>query len=383
MSGISVAGVAIATAAMICVLSVFNGFRDLVAGIFTAIDPELRIELVHGKTVAADDPVLQAIRCSPSVAVYTEVLEENALLRWRDHQVVATIKGVSSNFDSLVNVHDVLVGEGDFCLKADVLNFGIAGMGVASRMGLPLNFSEPLQVWAPRHGERINMANPVSSFRHDELLSPGLFFFVGQSKYDDAFVLAHIDFARHLFDYDGRVSHVELRLAPGASRSDVENLIDSRFRVLDRYQQQSDTFRVMNIEKLVSYIFLTFILLVAAFNIVGSLSMLIIEKNADAQTLRALGASDRTVRNIFALEGRLIAMMGAAMGLVVGLLLCWLQMQFGLITLGASEGSFIVNTYPVSVQFGDVALVFVTVVIVSWFTVLWPVRGISTQKSVE
>lgn len=384
VSGISVAGVATSTAAMICILSVFNGFRLVVANLFTAFDPELRVELVHGKTVDASDPALVALRTSPAVAVYTEVLEDMALVRWHERQTVAVIKGVTDNFDSLTNISSVLVGNTSFITHAadidaaDDLNFAICGIGIANRLSLPIAFDPPLEVWAPRNGKQINMGNPASSFRRAQLHSAGSLFSVGQSKYDDTYIIANIDFVRMLFGMQGKVSYIELSLAQGYSRSDIEHILQQaqasdRFRVLNRYEQQADSFRIMNIEKLMAYLFFTFIMLIAAFNIVGSLSMLIIEKSSDVQTLRALGAGNTTIRRVFAMEGRLIGLVGAVIGLVVGLLLCWLQSTFGLISLGS--GSYIIDNYPVEVQFSDVLIVFATVAVVSWMVVLWPVRN--------
>ena len=380
VSGISVAGVATATAAMICVLSVFNGFRDLVASLFTAFDPELRVELVSGATVEAEDSVLRRLRASESVAVYNEVLQESALVRWRDKERVVTIKGVDENFDSLTNVASILLGNTHFFLESLGVQCCVPGIGVAQSLGLPITFDDALEVWAPKHGERVNMANPASSFRRSMLHSSGSIFAVAQGKYDDNIILTSKAFAQELFDMEGRVSHVELKLVKGADRKDVEKILDSRFRALDRYEQQSDSFRIMNIEKLMAYIFFSFILIIAAFNIVGSLSMLIIEKKDDAQTLRALGARESVVAEIFATEGRMIGIMGAVIGLVVGLILCWIQIEYGVITLGGSEDSFIVNAYPLAVEWGDVLLVFFTVIVVSWFTVLWPVRRIATGR---
>ena len=376
VSAISVAGVALTTAAMICILSVFNGFRGLLEQLFTVFDPELRIELVQGKSVPADDPVLQAVKSSGKVEIYTEVIEEQALIKWGDSQTLVTIKGVDDNFTSLADFSGTLIGRGELLLHAHDLHYAICGIGVARELNLPLVFSPPLQVFAPKPGERVNMANPVTSFRHEELHAPGIVFSVRQAKYDDRIVITSIAFARRLFSLEGRVSHIELKLATGATKADIEKLLDPRFRVLDRYQQQADSFRIMKIEKLMAFLFLSFILLIAAFNIVGSLSMLIIEKSADAQTLRALGASDKRIRSIFATEGRLIGLLGAVIGLALGLLLCWLQITFGFITLGGSEGSYIVDAYPVQVAPLDVLLVFLTVVLVSCLTVLWPVRHI-------
>ena len=383
ISGISVAGVAIATMAMVCTLSVFNGFRDLVSGLFTAFDPQLRISLVDGQTISEDDEALQQLRQHPSVKVYTPVMEGQALVVQEKRQHVVTIMGVADNFTEQARIEDILYGDGSFCLHADVLEYGVMGIRLASRMGLPASFPDPLQVYAPKRGERVNMANPLSSFNHDELNSPGVVFNVQQSRYDENYIITSLGFAQRLFDQKGRISSVEIRLCDGvllqSAQKELCTLLGNRFRVEDRYEQQADVFRIMRIEKLISYVFLTFILLIACFNIIGSLSMLMIDKRGDVLTLRSLGATEGQICEIFLYEGRMISMAGAILGLLLGLLLCWLQQEFGLITMGDSSGSFIVEAYPVSVHVTDLLLVFLTVLVVGWMAVWWPVRSLSRR----
>lgn len=383
ISGISVAGVAIATMAMVCTLSVFNGFRDLVAGLFTAFDPQLRVTLTEGSSVSQDDEALQRLRKHPDVKVYTPVMEGQALVVQDRRQQVVTVMGVADNFTEQASINNILYGDGSFCLHADVLEYGVLGLRLAARLGLPANFPDPLQVYAPKRGERVNMANPLSSFNHDELQSPGVVFNVQQSRYDDNYIITSLGFAQRLFDQRGRITSVELRLRDGVSLSsakrELRQLLGARFQVQDRFEQQADVFRIMRIEKLISFVFLTFILLIACFNIIGSLSMLMIDKRQDVRTLRSLGATDGQVCDIFMLEGRMISLAGAAVGLLLGLALCWLQQEFGLISMGSSAGSFIVEAYPVSVHVGDLVIVFLTVLVVGWAAVWWPVRYLSRR----
>lgn len=383
ISGISVAGVAIATMAMVCTLSVFNGFRDLVAGLFTAFDPQLRVTLTEGTSVSQDDEALQRLRKHPDVKVYTPVMEGQALVVQDRRQQVVTVMGVADNFPEQAGINGILYGDGSFCLHADVLEYGVLGLRLAARLGLPANFPDPLQVYAPKRGERVNMATPLSSFNHDELQSPGVVFNVQQSRYDDNYIITSLGFAQRLFDQRGRVTSVELRLKDDVSLSsakrELRQLLGARFQVQDRFEQQADVFRIMRIEKLISFVFLTFILLIACFNIIGSLSMLMIDKRQDVRTLRSLGATDGQVCDIFMLEGRMISLAGAAVGLLLGLALCWLQQEFGLISMGSSAGSFIVEAYPVSVHVGDLVIVFLTVLVVGWAAVWWPVRYLSRR----
>ncbi len=227
------------------------------------------------------------------------------------------------------------------------------------------------------------MSNPADGFVEDELFSPGVIFCVQQARYDKDYIITSINFTRNLFDQYGMLSSLELRLKPGsdfeAVKSQIKQICGERFHVKDRYEQQDDTFKIMKIEKLIAYIFLTFILMVACFNIIGSLSMLIIDKRNDVVTLRNLGANDRQITRIFLFEGRMISAFGAVIGILVGLLLCWIQQQFGVIALGSSAGSFIVNAYPVSVHPWDVVLIFVTVLVVGFLSVWYPVRYFSKR----
>ena len=378
ISVISVCGVALATAALIVTLSVFNGFRDMVASFFTALDPELKVTPAEGKTIAADDPQLAELKALDFIQVYTETLQDQALIVGNERQWVVNIKGVSDSFAQQADLDAILYGDGEFCLHADVLEYGVMGIRLASALGLGSNYEGGLPIYAPRRGERVNMGNPMQSFNSDELYSPGVVFNTNQAQYDATYILTSLSFARRLFDQQGRLSAVELKLKPGTSlrsaKTTIRQLLGERFLVQDRYEQQADTFRIMQIEKFIAYLFLSFILLVASFNIISSLSMLMIEKQENVATLRALGANDSQIRQIFLFEGWLISGIGALLGIVGGLALCWAQIRFGFVKLGASEGSFVVDAYPVSIQPSDVLLTFITVLLVGLIAVWLPVR---------
>lgn len=378
ISGVSVVGVAVATMALVVTLSVFNGFHDLVASLFTAFDPQLKVTPAVGKTAPADDPVLTRIRHLPEVEVATETVEDMALAIYGDRQAMVTIKGVDDNFDSLTHIREILVGEGEYELHAAGLNYGIPGIRLAEALGTGYRYDRPLKIYAPKREGQLNMANPADGFVEDELYSPGVLFSVKQAKYDKSYIVTSIGFARNLFGQQGMVSALELRLKPGtdfdAAKEKIRQMAGGKYTVKDRFEQQEDTFRIMKIEKLIAYIFLTFILAVACFNIIGSLSMLIIDKKADVATLRNLGASDKQIVRIFLFEGRMISAIGAVLGIAVGLLLCWLQQTYGLVGLGRSSGSFIIDAYPVSVHPEDVALIFVTVLAVGFIAVWYPVH---------
>ena len=383
ISGISVCGVALATLALVCTLSVFNGFQDMVAGFFTAFDPELKITIREGKVFEPQGAAFQEVRSLPEIGVWTETLEENAMVQYKDRQAMAIIKGVEDNFEELTSIDSLLYGAGEFILHDSIVDYGVLGVELISELGTGLQFVDPLQVYAPKRNVRVNMANPSASFNRDYLFSPGVVFVVNQQKYDARYILTSLSFARNLFNYDTEVSAVELKLKPGtdvtAVQRKIARILGDEFVVLDRYEQQADVFRIMEIEKFISYLFLTFILAIACFNVIGSLSMLILDKREDVETLRNLGADDRLIARIFLFEGRLISLFGALSGIVLGLLLCYIQQRFGIISLGGGNGSFIVDAYPVSGHVTDVVLIFITVITVGFLSVWYPVHYLTRR----
>ncbi len=383
ISAVSVCGVALATLALVCTLSVFNGFQDMVAGFFTAFDPELKITVREGKVFDPHESRVAQIRAMPEIEVWTETLEENAMVQYKDRQTMAVIKGVEDNFEQLTAIDSLLYGTGKFVLNDSVVDYGILGVELMSELGTGIQFVDPLQVYAPKRNARVNMANPAASFNSDYLFSPGAVFIVNQQKYDARYILTSLGFARRLFDCDTEVSAIEIKLKPGSNidavEKKMEEILGERFVVQNRYEQQADVFRIMEIEKFISYLFLTFILAIACFNVIGSLSMLILDKRDDVETLRNLGAGDQLITRIFLFEGRMISVFGASIGIVLGLLLCFLQQKFGLISLGGGNGSFVVDAYPVSVHLTDVLLVFVTVIAVGFLSVWYPVKYLSRR----
>ena len=378
ISVISVIGVAVATMALVIVLSVFNGFHDLVATFFTNFDPQLEVVPTQGKTAPSDDPLLAKMKALPEVDVATESVEDQALAIYQDHQAMVIVKGVDDNFDQLTHIKDILFGDGTYSLHAGNLQYGIMGIRLAAALGTGARFGDNLRIYAPQKEGQFDATNPSEAFVVDSLLSPGVVFSVNQSKYDKNYIIAPIAFARNLFGQQGRLSSLEFRLKDGsdldAVKKEMQEIGGAKYKVMDRFEQQADTFKIMQIEKYIAYIFLTFILIVACFNIIGSLSMLIIDKKEDVVTLRNLGANDRQVSQIFLFEGRLISAFGAIIGIGLGLLLCWLQQQYGLVSLGSSSGSFVINAYPISVHYDDVALIFLTVIVVGWVAVWYPVK---------
>lgn len=384
ISIISMVGVAVATMALVIVLSVFNGFHDLVASFFTNFDPQLEVVPVKGKVAAADDAVFMKIRQLPEVDMVSECVQDQALAFYDGQQAMVNIMGVDDNFARMTRIQKILYGDGDFSLQAANLEYGVPGIRLAQTLGMGARWDGFLKVYAPqREGQLTDMASPADGFVTDSLISPGVVFAVNQAKYDRDYLITSIAFARRLFFRQGMVSKLMVKLKPGtdidAAKRKIKNLAEGRFNVLDRFEQHADTFRIMQVEKVLAYLFLSFILVVACFNIIGSLSMLIIEKKKDVQTLRNLGATDRTLTRVFLFEGRMISALGAVVGILLGLLLCWLQQEFGLVPMGDSSGTFVVNAYPVSVHYSDVLIVFITVLAVGWAAAWYPVRYMSRR----
>lgn len=385
ISGVSVCGVAFATLAMVCTLSVFNGFQDLVQTMFTAFDPELKITSVTGKVFDADDDRMKNVQEMPEVEIFSKSLEDNAMVQYKGRQAMVVIKGVEDNFNQLTAIDSILYGRGELKLRDEVASYAIPGIELISVLGTGIRFLDPLEVYAPKRGVKLNVANPSTGLRMDYLHSSGLTFAVNQQKYDDSYILTSLDFARNLFQYDTEVSSIELKLYPNADvdvvKKKISKFLGDDFLVQDRYEQQMDTYRIMEVEKLISYLFLSFILLIACFNVIGSLSMLIIDKREDVITLRNLGADNQLIFRIFLFEGCLISFIGALVGVCGGLMLCLLQQEFGFLSLGSgdSAGAFVVDAYPVSVHFCDVMLVTITVLVVGFLSVLYPVRYLSRR----
>jgi len=383
ITGVSAGGVAIGTMALVCVLSVFNGFESLISNMFSAFDPDMKITLTHGKTFDVNTPEFNTLRKQKSVAYFTEVVEENALLRFKNKQMPATIKGVSKNFEKMTRI-DSIMYDGSFILYDGAFQRAVPGVGVASILGLGAHFIDPLYIYAPKRTSKINLLRPENSFNQMGTFVSGIFS-VKQLQYDDHYVLVSIDFARDLFEYNKTtVSAIELKLAKGVDKElvqkQIQTLLGDGFQVENRYQQQESFFKIMKIEKWITYLILCFILLIASFNIIGSLSMLIIDKKSDIETLRSLGANNQLIKRIFLFEGWMISGVGALVGIGLGGFLCLIQQYFGLLKLGTG---YVVDAYPVVTKSIDMLLVFVTVLLMGFLAAYYPVRYIRTHNNLN
>lgn len=376
ISLVSVCGIAIASMALVCVLSVFNGFQDLIASLFSTIDPQIKVTPIQGKTFDASDPAIQEMAQWPEIAQISPVIEENVLLIYGDRQVPALLKGVTNQYEKQTRIDDIII-DGHFLLHDTVTDYATIGVGLANSLATGAGFRRPLMAYVPKRKARINMANPSSSLSSGRLFMTAVFR-VNQAEYDDQLAIVPIDFARRLFDYTTEASALEITLQKNANEANIMERIQGQlgdnFEVKNRIEQKEASFKMVQIEKWMSYLILGFILIIASFNAIGSLSMLIIDKKADIDTLKSLGADNRLISRIFLTEGWLISAVGAVTGIIIGILLCWGQQTFGWIKLGEMSEAFIIEAYPVSVQLLDIAAVLALVLLLGFFTAWYPVR---------
>lgn len=378
ISSISVCGIAVATMALVCALSVFNGFTQVIAGTFSEFDPELQITPAQGKVFNPDDPKVKEAISINEIDFVSQSLEENALIKHGDRQEPIVLKGVSSRFIDLANV-DHLIIDGNFILREGDVDNGVIGVGLAMFIGARANFVDPIEIYVPKRNVRINPANPTTAFDRTDVFISGVFA-LNQSKYDDQMLIVSIDLARELLRYDNEVSSLDIKLKDAATvnavRNQIVSILGDEYLVKDRFEQQEDLYRMVNIEKWVTFLIMGIILLIAIFNVVGSLSILIVEKNDDIAILRNMGASNKLITRIFMLEGLLINFVGAMSGLLIGLILCLAQQYFGLIKLGSNPGAFVIDSYPVVVQALDILLIFVAVSVIGFLAVIYPVNSL-------
>lgn len=376
ISMVCVCGVAVATAAVVCALSVYNGFNDLVAGMFSSFDPELKITPCSGKVFDPTTEEFQKVKQLPYIAHFGEVVQDNALIRYNERQDIAVIKGVDENFSHLTSIDSILI-DGSFILRDEVTDYATIGIGLSSKLGAKPRFVSPLEIYVPKRDEKVNLSNPSSSFSQAYAYVGGVFV-TNQQVYDEGYLILPIALVRQLLRYENEVSAIELKLSEGTdisrAKKQIKELLGEGFAVKDRYEQQEASFKMMQVEKWMTFLILSFILAIALFNVVGSLSMLMIEKKDDVRTLRNMGAGDGLIRRIFLFEGWMISGFGAVIGIVIGLGLCLLQQYFGIIKLGQTAGTFVIDAYPVRVVFTDLLATFTAVATIGFIAAWYPVH---------
>lgn len=383
ISGISAAAVGVVTAAMVCVLSVMNGFGVMVEQLFSQFDPDIRIEAISGKSFHDQGERFDALRQLSEVAMVSQSIEETALLQFEDKQMPVRLYGVDSVFPTLTHI-DNIITEGHYEVYDGAFDRAVLGQGLAWQMGIGARFISPLQLYAPKRNAKVNMLRPDQSFNDEVCFIAGTFA-VQQVKYDNEVMLVDIDLTRRLLDYgNDEVSALLIKVAPHTSvkqaKKAIQSLLGEGFAVLDRYEQQADFFRILRVEKLLTTLLLVFILLIASFNIIGSLSMLIIDKQTDIQTLRHLGANKKMIQRIFLFEGWLISALGAMVGLAIGLIVCLVQEHLGILKLGNGT-EYVVSAYPVAVQTTDVLIVAAVVLTLGFLAAWIPARKVQEAKS--
>ena len=375
ISLVAVCGVAVATMAAVCTLSVFNGFHGLFEEMFGAFDPELKIMPAKGKVFNPETDLFLKIKSLPEIELISESLEDNALLSYRQRELPIVLKGVGENFASLTDFESILF-DGSLELEQEASNYALLGLGLANDLGVNPGFVFPMEVLVPKRKAVVNLVNPIASIARGYAYIGGVFR-TNQAIYDNNYLIVPIRLARELFDYETEVSALEIKLKQGTSvrsvQTQIQTILGNDFLVKDRYQQQEDIFRMVSIEKWVSFLMLCFILLIAIFNITGSLSMLIIEKQSDVLTLRNMGADNRLISNIFLFEGWMISSVGGGIGIILGVLICLGQQYFGWLKLGTGA-NFAIDAYPVIISAGDLLATLFIVLITGFLAVIYPVR---------
>lgn len=378
ISGISVAGIIVGTMALVIVLSVFNGFNGLIETFFSNFDPDLKITASRGKMFSPSENRFEEIQNLPGVLHYAEVIEETALLKYGDQQYPAIVKGVPPNYSDYTSI-DTLIIDGIFMLQDDGIDYAVVGQGVAYNLGLGLSFVDPIRIFVPKKGHQASL-NPAQSLNFDYIFPAGVFSLL--EEIDSKYMIVPYHFASRLFESENRVSAVELGIDTGVNskklQKEIQGILGDSFHVKNKYQQHDMIFRTIKSEKWASYFILVFILIVASFNMLGSLSMLIIDKKEDLFILRSMGADSKLIRKIFLFEGWLISFFGALIGAMLGIFICWLQIRFELVTLPGA-GSFVITAYPVKIVLSDIFLILGIVLGIGFIASWYPVRFISDR----
>lgn len=370
-------GVSVGVTALVVVLSVFNGFDQVIRSLINSFDPDIKIEVVEGKTFLPEDAFKSEIENLEGVEAVSEIFEENALVKYDERQFIASLKGVDEHFIDVTGV-DTMMRDGEFLLEKGNRPYAVVGQGVAYSLRVGLNFIQPLIFYVPKRTGEISMINPVNSFNRSMVFPSGVFSI--EQEYDSKYIILPIEVVRELMEYPGYVSSLEIKIREGWDpklvQKEIREITGDNFKVLNRYEQNEVFYRIMKSEKWATFLILTLILIIASFNIIGSLTMLIIDKNEDIETLKNLGANNKLIRKIFLTEGWLISIVGSGLGIILGTIISLLQEHLGIIKIGGS-GTFIIDAYPVHYQIGDIFLVWLTVLLIGYLAAFIPARKIS------
>jgi ABC-type lipoprotein release transport system permease subunit len=377
VSYISLVGTVCGTAALLIVLSVFNGFENLTASIFSIFDPELKVTPATGKTFVIDSLMLSKITALPQVDKISLTLDENVLLKYKNQQTIALMRGVDENYETNTSLENSMY-DGNFRMYRNDYPAAVFGYGVAAKLGLfSLRMEEPVHVNVPNREGKVSLNNPAASINTLSLLPSGIF--EVEKSFDDKYVFAPIEFVQNLLDRDSQASAIEIKLTPetdfNSACKAVANIVNDNMLVKTRFQQNEALYRMMRSEKLIVYGILILIVIILSFNISGSLSMLITEKKDDIATLKSMGASDKLIRRIFLSVGLFISLAGITAGIVIGLSICLIQQYFGLLKLPGNN--LLVDAYPVKVLLSDLILVIVSVAIIGYLASIISARKLN------
>ncbi|MDB4583550.1 FtsX-like permease family protein [Draconibacterium sp.] len=380
---VSIAGIIVGTMAIIIVVSVVNGFSDLLGQFYSSFDPDLKITSVEGKMFNPSDFNFDKVKTHPDVAQYAEIIEEMALLKYGSQIYPATVKGVPKNYNNYTNIDSLLV-KGSYTLEQEGINYAVIGHGVAINLGIGLSFVDHIMVYVPKRGKQVSL-NPSRAINHNYVFPSGIFSVL--EEIDSKYIIVSYDFAADLFESKNQVSSVEISLSEDSNQSEtqseIQDLLGDGFHVKNNYQQHEFVFKTTKSEKWAAYFILVFILLLASVNMIGNLTMLYIDKKEDISILRSMGLSMKKINQIFLYEGWLISFLGGVVGTVLGIFVCWLQIEFGLIRLPGATGSFVISAYPVQIIFTDILLAFLAVMVIGFVASWYPVKFISQKHLSE
>ncbi|MDD2306529.1 MAG: FtsX-like permease family protein [Prolixibacteraceae bacterium] len=379
ISGVSIAGVTVGTFALVVILSVFNGLDFSIKSLFSTFDPDIKItNTTKGKSFELNSIDIDKIKQITGISTVTPIIEEDAFLMYGNRQYFATIKGVPANYNQVSRLDTSSITSGRFLLEADHVPFALVGQGVAYYLSVGLSFTDPIHIYTLQKGSK-GRPTLENTFNHNTIYASGIF--ANQQEIDSKYVLVPFDFAQELFQMENRVSAIEVGLTKDTSediiKDEIAHILGNQFAVKTQFEQHELFYKVMQSEKWAIFFILAFILVIASFNILGSLSMLIIDKKADIAILQSMGANQKLVRTIFLFEGWMISLAGATLGLILGILICWIQMEFGILKIPGNDGSFIFSSYPVEIRISDLLAIFLLVTGIGFLAAWYPIRFIS------
>ncbi|MCK3686136.1 FtsX-like permease family protein [Maribellus sp. YY47] len=374
------AGIVVGAMAIIIIVSVMNGFTQLIGVFYSDFDPDLKITPTEGKMFDPSEIDAQKIKDVPGVVSYAEVIEEVAMLKYGKQQYPATVKGVPANYNCYTNIEKLLT-DGSYYFEKQGIDYAIVGRGVANYLNVGVSFLDPIDIYVPKKGRQFSL-NPSRSVNHGYLYPAGIFSVL--EEIDAQYILVSDSYAKELFESGNKVSAIELDIDDSASVKEVQNKIEAilgdKFHVKNKEQQHDLVFKTMKSEKWAVYFILIFILLLASGNMIGNLTMLYIDKKEDITILQSMGMTTQNINRIFLYEGWIISFAGGLIGTLLGIFVCWLQIEFGLLKLPGANGSFVISAYPVYIMVSDVILAFVAVLSIGFLASWYPVKFMSQKR---